>query len=172
MAATLHVIFGPCGAGKTTYAHAFARREGAVPFILDDWGARLFGPDVTKPLELGWMLERAGRCATQLRSTATAVVAAGCLGGPRYGPDAPRGRKRISALHKARYEEGTASSGVHSWTSELRRGARGDTEHSTSFLEAVCMHSFRGTTHAAPPPMPHSFALVTPTRGDASVMDA
>ena len=27
---TMHVIFGPSGAGKTTYAHAFARREGAV----------------------------------------------------------------------------------------------------------------------------------------------
>ena len=77
MAATLHVIFGPCGAGKTTYAHDFARREGAVPFILDDWGARLFGPDVTGPIEFGWMLERAGRCAAQIRSTATAVVAAG-----------------------------------------------------------------------------------------------
>jgi len=46
MPATLHVIFGPIGAGKTTYAHALARREGAVPFVLDEWGARLFGPDV------------------------------------------------------------------------------------------------------------------------------
>ena len=33
---TLHVIFGPSGAGKTTYALTFARREKAVPFILDE----------------------------------------------------------------------------------------------------------------------------------------
>jgi len=77
MAATLHVVFGPCGAGKTTYARAFAERHGAVPFILDEWGARLFGPDVREPLEFAWMLERIGRCATLIRSTATAVVAAG-----------------------------------------------------------------------------------------------
>ena len=46
MPATLNLVFGPIGAGKTTYAHALARREGAVAFVLDEWGARLFGPDV------------------------------------------------------------------------------------------------------------------------------
>src|SRR6476619_730078 len=77
MPGTLHVIFGPCGAGKTTYAHALARREGAVAFVLDEWGARLFGPDVSGPLEFGWMLERLGRCNALIWSTATAVLAAG-----------------------------------------------------------------------------------------------
>jgi predicted kinase len=77
MAATLHVIFGPCGAGKTTYAHALARREGAVPFVLDEWGARLFGPDVRGPIELGWMAERLGRCHALIWSTATDVLGAG-----------------------------------------------------------------------------------------------
>jgi predicted kinase len=75
--ATVHVIFGPCGAGKTTYAHALARREGAVPFILDEWGARLFGPDVSGPLDFGWMVERLGRCNALIWSTASAVLAAG-----------------------------------------------------------------------------------------------
>jgi hypothetical protein len=37
---TLHVIVGPCAAGKTTYAHALARRESAVAFVHDEWGAR------------------------------------------------------------------------------------------------------------------------------------
>lgn len=50
MPATLNVVFGPCGAGKTTYAHALARREGAVVLVLDDWGQRLFGPDVHGPI--------------------------------------------------------------------------------------------------------------------------
>jgi predicted kinase len=77
MAATLHLIFGPCGAGKTTYAHALARRENAVAFVLDEWGARLFGPDVHGPLDFGWMLERLGRCNALIWSTATAVLAAG-----------------------------------------------------------------------------------------------
>jgi predicted kinase len=77
MSAILHVIFGPCGAGKTTYAHAFARRERAVAFILDDWMARLFGPDIPEPIEYEWMLERVGRCEAQIWSTAAAVLATG-----------------------------------------------------------------------------------------------
>jgi len=77
MTATLNVIFGPSGAGKTTYAHAFARREGAVAFILDDWMARLFGPDIPDPIEYDWMVERVGRCEAQIWSTAAAVLAAG-----------------------------------------------------------------------------------------------
>ena len=77
MPATLNVIFGPCAAGKTTYAHALARRENAVPFVLDKWGARLFGPDIQGPIEFAWMLERLGRCNQLIWSTAEAVLAAG-----------------------------------------------------------------------------------------------
>ena len=77
MPATLNLVFGPCGAGKTTYAHALARREGAVPFVLDEWGVRLFRPDVQGPLDFGFMLERLTRCNALTWSTATAVLAAG-----------------------------------------------------------------------------------------------
>jgi len=77
MTATLNVIFGPCGAGKTTYAHAFARREKAVAFILDDWMARLFGPDMPEPLQYDWMIERVGRCEGQIWATAAGVLASG-----------------------------------------------------------------------------------------------
>jgi predicted kinase len=77
MTATLNVIFGPCGAGKTTYAHAFARREKAVAFILDDWMARMFGPDMPEPLQYDWMIERVGRCEAQIWSLAAAVIATG-----------------------------------------------------------------------------------------------
>jgi predicted kinase len=77
MPGTLHVIFGPSGAGKTTYAHAFARREKAVAFILDDWMARLFAPDMPEPLEYEWMIERVQRCEAQIWSTAAGVLATG-----------------------------------------------------------------------------------------------
>jgi predicted kinase len=77
MPATLNVIFGPCAAGKTTYARALARRERAVPFVLDEWGARLFGPDVQGPIEFPWMLERLARCNALIWSIAEAVLAAG-----------------------------------------------------------------------------------------------
>lgn len=77
MAAVLHVIYGPSGAGKTTYARNFARREHAVAFILDDWMARMFGPDMPTPLEYDWMIERVGRCEAQIWSVAAAVLATG-----------------------------------------------------------------------------------------------
>ncbi|HEY2358829.1 MAG TPA: ATP-binding protein [Phenylobacterium sp.] len=77
MAATLNVIFGPSGSGKTTYAHAFARREKAVAFILDEWMARMFGPDMPEPLQYDWMLERVRRCEGQIWATAAAVLATG-----------------------------------------------------------------------------------------------
>ena len=77
MTATLNVIFGPCGAGKTTYAHSFARREKAVAFILDDWMARMFGPDMPEPIEYDWMIERVARCEAQIWSVAAGVMATG-----------------------------------------------------------------------------------------------
>src|ERR1043165_8265688 len=75
--ATLHAILRPCAAGKTPYAYALARRESAVPFVLDEWGARLYGPDVRGPNELAWMLERLGRCNALIWSIAEGVLAAG-----------------------------------------------------------------------------------------------
>ena len=77
MAATLHVVFGPSGAGKTTYARDFARREKAVAFILDEWMARLFGPDIPEPVDYNWLVERVGRCEAQIWSTVAATMAAG-----------------------------------------------------------------------------------------------
>jgi predicted kinase len=77
MSAKLHAVFGPSGAGKTTYAHAFARREKAVAFILDDWMARLFAPDMPQPIEYEWMIERVQRCEAQIWAAAAAVMATG-----------------------------------------------------------------------------------------------
>ena len=77
MSATLNVIYGPSGAGKTTYANAFARREHAVAFILDEWMAQLFGPDIPAQVEYPWLVERVGRCEAQIWSTVAAVMASG-----------------------------------------------------------------------------------------------
>ena len=101
MAAKLNVIFGPCGAGKTTYAHALARREGAVPFVLDEWGALLFGPDVDGPLDFGWMVERLRRCHGLIWSTATTVLAAGAPVVLDLGAMRREDRERIGQMARA-----------------------------------------------------------------------
>jgi predicted kinase len=100
--ATLNVVFGPCGAGKTTYAHDLARRENAVAFVLDEWGARLFGPDLRGPIEFDWMVERLGRCQTLIWSTAAAVLAAGTSVVLDIGAMRRADRERISEIAAAR----------------------------------------------------------------------
>ncbi len=77
MSATLHMVFGPVGAGKTAYTHDLARRTPAVAFILDDWMARLFAADMPDPIEFEWMMQRVERCEAQIWSSAAAVMAAG-----------------------------------------------------------------------------------------------
>lgn len=77
MTATIHIVFGPSSAGKSTYARELARREPAVHFAIDDWMARLFAPDMPEPVEFAWMMERIERCEGQIWSTAAATLLAG-----------------------------------------------------------------------------------------------
>jgi predicted kinase len=64
--AYVHMIFGPVGAGKTTYAVRLSKEMRAVFFSLDEWMATLFMKDAQKPLSLDWALERTSRCESQI----------------------------------------------------------------------------------------------------------
>jgi predicted kinase len=76
--ATLHLLIGPVGAGKTTFAQHHASRSAAVLLDLDSWMVRLFGGD-TRPSEdvMSWYLERRGRCRGLMWDTALSVLGAG-----------------------------------------------------------------------------------------------
>lgn len=68
--ATLHLLIGPVGAGKTTYAER-QTADGQGAFLdLDTWMVRLFGAD-ERPREnvMGWYLERRERCRGLLWDT-------------------------------------------------------------------------------------------------------
>lgn len=60
---TLHLVIGPVGAGKSTWARGFAAEQGAVLLVLDDFMALLFGAD-ERPASgrLEWYLARRDRC--------------------------------------------------------------------------------------------------------------
>jgi predicted kinase len=75
--AKLHVVFGPQGAGKSTYARELARREPAVAFSIDDWMGRLFTPDMPATPEFDWVMDRVERCEALIWSTAADVIACG-----------------------------------------------------------------------------------------------
>ena len=64
--ATLHLIEGPVGAGKSTYAGRLALAERAVHLNLDEWMVNLFSPD--RPAEgfMAWYAERKERCIEQI----------------------------------------------------------------------------------------------------------
>jgi predicted kinase len=69
----IHLVCGPIGAGKTTYAIKLAKEQRAVRFSEDDWLAKLFVPEAPKDLleqsmqVVGaWATERYQRCRSQI----------------------------------------------------------------------------------------------------------
>ena len=76
-APSLHLVFGPVGAGKSTYARALATREAGVRFSIDDWMHELFAPDMVTLLDFGWIMARVRRCEQRIRATALDVLRSG-----------------------------------------------------------------------------------------------
>ena len=73
----IHLVFGPVGAGKSTYARALAEREGGVRLAIDDWMHELFAPDIVDMLDFGWIMARVRRCEQRIRGTALDVLRTG-----------------------------------------------------------------------------------------------
>ena len=72
-AATLHLVAGSTGAGKTTHALALVRQLGAMHFSIDDWMVKLFGPDAPQPPQWPWIAERVARCERHIEAMALAL---------------------------------------------------------------------------------------------------
>lgn len=70
----VHLVFGPQGAGKSTYSRKLARLNNGTRFSIDDWMIQLYGPDLPKPLNLNWIMTRVKRCEQQIWSTAKEVA--------------------------------------------------------------------------------------------------
>lgn len=62
----IHMISGPVGVGKTTYAIRLADELDAVRFSIDDWMVELFFPDQPDPLTYDWAVARAKRCEARI----------------------------------------------------------------------------------------------------------
>jgi predicted kinase len=74
---TVHIVFGPQGAGKSTYSGRLAVETRAVHFSIDDWMNQLYGADLPKPLNFAWIMERVRRCEERIWATASGFAHAG-----------------------------------------------------------------------------------------------
>ncbi|HEY6558186.1 MAG TPA: ATP-binding protein [Polyangiaceae bacterium] len=75
--ARVHLLLGPVGAGKSTFALELAREHAAVRLTLDEWMTALFQPDRPQTGVIEWYVERAGRCVDQIWSVAEGILDAG-----------------------------------------------------------------------------------------------
>ena len=66
--ATIHLVCGSTGAGKTTHALRLCRQLGAMHFSADDWMVALFAPDTPQRADWTWGLP-SGRRGARARSS-------------------------------------------------------------------------------------------------------
>lgn len=75
--AFIHLIEGPVGAGKSTFASQLGKEYRAPRLILDDWMAALFRPDRPATGIVEWYVERKNRCIDQIWKQACGIIDAG-----------------------------------------------------------------------------------------------
>lgn len=73
----IHLVLGPQGSGKSTYALELTREEGAVRFSIDEWMQSLFGPDLPGTMSLSWIMERVQRCEARIWDAASQISQVG-----------------------------------------------------------------------------------------------
>jgi len=75
--AKIHLIEGPVGAGKSTFAAKLGKQHAAPSLILDAWFVRLYSPDRPAQGLMPWYVERKQRCLEQIWATAQEILRAG-----------------------------------------------------------------------------------------------
>ena len=74
---TLHLVYGPVAAGKSTYARKLSAEVNAIRFAIDEWMHALFEADRPDKLDMAWIVPRVGRCRTMIWSMCSQVLASG-----------------------------------------------------------------------------------------------
>jgi predicted kinase len=74
---TVHLIYGPTAAGKSTYATKLAAETNAVRFAIDDWMHALYAQDRPEKMDMPWVMTRVARCQSRIWSTCLQILATG-----------------------------------------------------------------------------------------------
>lgn len=72
----IHLLLGPVGAGKSTFARQLCANRRAVRLTLDEWMAQLYSADRPEAGVMEWYVERTGRCIEQIWKLTQSLVAA------------------------------------------------------------------------------------------------
>jgi predicted kinase len=75
--ARVHLIEGPVGAGKSTFATSLASQTRGVHIALDEWFARLFSPDRPQGNIAPWYIERKDRLHDLIWEHSRGILIAG-----------------------------------------------------------------------------------------------
>jgi predicted kinase len=105
----LHIVIGPVGAGKSTFARALSHEHSALRLTLDEWMTVLFRPDRPASEVMAWYLERSERCIEQiwrvtrntLHAGSNVVLEIGLI--RRQGRDAFRARMHAAQVDAITY---------------------------------------------------------------------
>ncbi len=73
----VHVVLGPVGAGKSTFARKLAGERCAVRLTLDEWMTELFSPDRPEHHVVEWYRARAARCVDRLEKLTWEIAQTG-----------------------------------------------------------------------------------------------
>jgi uncharacterized glyoxalase superfamily protein PhnB/predicted kinase len=73
----VHLVLGPVGAGKSTFALRLTREQQGIRLTLDAWMASLFRADRPDDGVIAWYQERAARCIEQIWAVASQALEAG-----------------------------------------------------------------------------------------------
>lgn len=73
----IHIVFGPQGAGKSTYSQKLSTETKGVHLSIDDWMWQLYGKDLPKPMNFRWIMERVERCEKLIWATAQKISESG-----------------------------------------------------------------------------------------------
>ncbi|HEX7034850.1 MAG TPA: AAA family ATPase [Pseudomonadales bacterium] len=73
----MHLVEGPVGAGKSTFAKALSLSLRAPHLDLDEWMLTMFSPDRPREEFMEWYLDRKARCIQQIWNVAREILDTG-----------------------------------------------------------------------------------------------
>jgi predicted kinase len=150
--AHVHLIVGPVGAGKSTFALELCARYRAVRLNLDEWMAELFSLDRPEADNVRWYVERTARCIELIWKLTERIIDAGSDVVLEIGLIHRHDRERLYARIDARAYDLTVYVLDAPREARRQRVAQRNVERGETFSMAVPPHIFELASDEWEPP--------------------